>query len=79
MSKSLRVKKGNEILEIQDTDLQSAVNDGYLPTERVIVANSKTKETFEIDPQDLQSAFKDGFSYQDIKNHLLPKIMQIWG
>lgn len=66
MGKSIKVKKGNEVLEIQDTDLQAAVSDGYLPTERVIVANSKTKETFEINPQDLPSAFKDGFSFQDV-------------
>lgn len=66
MGKSIKVKKGNEVLEIQDTDLQAAVNDGYFPTERVVVANSKTKETFEIDPQDLPSAFKDGFSFQDV-------------
>ena len=41
MGKSLRVKKGNEVFEIQDTDLQAAVNDGYLPTDTVFVANSK--------------------------------------
>lgn len=67
MSKAIRVKKGNEILEIQDSDLQAAVKDGYLPTERVIVANSKTNESYEIDPQDLPNAFKDGFTYSDVK------------
>ena len=67
MGKQIRVKKGNEVLEIQDTDLQDAVKDGYLPTERIIVANTKTKETYEIDPQDLPNAFKDGFTYSDVK------------
>jgi len=67
MGKSIRVKKGNEVLEIQDSDLQAAVNDGYLPTERIVVANSKTKETYEIDPQDLPDALKDGFSFSDVK------------
>lgn len=67
MSKAIRVKKGSEILEIQDSDLQAAVNDGYLPTEKIIVGNSKTKESYEIDPQDLPNAFKDGFSFLDVK------------
>ena len=79
MGKSLRVKKGNEVLEIQDTDLQAAVSDGYLPTERVIVANSKTKETFEIDPQDLPSAFKDGFSFQDVSKKKVPTDLSMVG
>lgn len=63
MGKVIRVKKGNEVLEIADSDLQDAVKDGYLPTERIIVANTKTKETYEIDPKDLPNAFKDGFTY----------------
>ena len=67
MGKSIRVSNGKETFEINDTDLQSAVNDGFLPTERVIVANSKTKEIFEIDPADLPNALKDGFSFSDTK------------
>lgn len=66
MGKSVRVKKGNEVLEIDDTDLPAAAKDGYLPIERIIVANPKTKESFEIAPEDYQHALKDGFNFTDI-------------
>lgn len=63
----VKVKKGNEVFEIQDTDLKDAVKDGYLPTDTVIVANSKTKEMFEIAPEDLPDAFSDGFDFSGVK------------
>jgi hypothetical protein len=64
MSK-VKVTNGKETYEVDNNDLPSAVKDGYLPTERVIVANSKTKESYEIDPKDLPSALKDGFNFSD--------------
>lgn len=63
----VKVKKGNEVFEIQDTDLRDAVNDGYLPTDSVIVANSKTKEVFQIAPEDLSDAFAEGFDFKEVK------------
>jgi hypothetical protein len=65
MGKIVRVTNGKETFEIPDTDLNSAVKDGYLPTERIIVANSKTKEIFEIDPADYPEAMKEGFNFSD--------------
>jgi len=66
MGKAIKVAKGKEILEIDSQDLPFAVKDGYLPTQRIIVANPKTKESFEIDPKDYLSATQDGFSFQDV-------------
>ena len=62
----VKVSNGTESFEIDGSDLQSAIKDGYKPTERIIVANSKTKESYEIDPNDVESALNDGFSFQDI-------------
>jgi hypothetical protein len=62
----IKVSNGTEIFEIDGSDLQSAIKDGYKPTERIIVANSKTNESYEIDPQDVESALNDGFTYSDI-------------
>lgn len=62
----VRVSNGKDTLEIEGADLPAAVKDGYKPTERIIVANSKTKESFEIDPQDVESALGEGFSFSDI-------------
>ena len=67
----VKVKKGNEVFEIQDTDLKDAVKDGYLPTDTVIVANSKTKEMFEIAPEDLPDAFLDGFDFSGVKKKVV--------
>lgn len=80
MGKVVRVKKGNELLEIDSNDLPFAIKDGYLPTQRIIVANSKTKESFEIEPADYPNAIKDGFSFQDIvpekkKNGVPPSLV----
>jgi hypothetical protein len=62
----VKVSNGRETFEIDSTDLGAALKDGFKPTERVIVANSKTKEIFEVDPADVGAALKEGFSYQDI-------------
>lgn len=62
----VKVTNGQETFEIDGGDLDAAVKDGFKPTERIIVANSRTKESYEIDPQDVQHALKDGFTYQDI-------------
>lgn len=62
----VKVSNGTESYEIDGTDLQSAVKDGFKPTERIIVANSKTNESYEIDPNDVELALKEGFSYSDI-------------
>lgn len=62
----VKVTNGQETFEIDGGDLDAAVKDGFKPTERIIVANSRTKESYEVDPQDVQHALKDGFSYQDI-------------
>ncbi len=62
----IKVSNGTETFEIDGNDLQSAIKDGYKPTERIIVANSKTNESYEIDPQDVESALNDGFTYSDI-------------
>lgn len=62
----IKVSNGTESFEIDGPDLQSAIKDGYKPTERIVVANSKTKESFEIDPSDVESALNDGFTYSDI-------------
>lgn len=62
----VKVSNGTETLEIDSNDLNAAVKDGYKPTERIIVANSKTKESYEIDPADIQGALDEGFSFQDI-------------
>lgn len=62
----VKVSNGTDTFEIEGADLPSAINDGYKPTERIVVANSKTKETYEIDPADVESALGEGFSFQDI-------------
>ena len=62
----VKVSNGTESFEIDGSDLQSAIKDGYKPTERVVVANSKTKELYEIEPDDVESALNEGFSFQDI-------------
>lgn len=69
MSKGIKVRKGNETFEIADADLSAAMKDGYLPIDRVMVANSKTKESFEIDPKDLPNAMKDGFAFTGVKKN----------
>lgn len=66
MGKSVRVTNGKETLDIDSADLNDAVKDGYKPTERIIVANPKTKESFEIAPEDYQHALKEGFNFTDI-------------
>lgn len=66
MGKSIRVAKGKEVFEIDAQDLPFAAKDGFLPTERIIVANSKTKESFEIDPADYLNAVNDGFEFADL-------------
>jgi len=52
--------KFNSDYTIDANDLQSAIGDGYLPTERIVVANPKTKESFEIkvNPEGLLTAIK---------------------
>lgn len=62
----VKVSNGQETWEIDSKNLQQALSEGFRPTERVIVANSKTQEVFEIDPKNLESAFAEGFSFQDI-------------
>jgi hypothetical protein len=62
----VRVSNGKDTLEIDGSDLNAAVSDGYKPTQRIIVANSKTKETYEVDPNDVAHALNDGFTYSDI-------------
>lgn len=75
----IKVKKGNEVFEIQDTDLRDAVNDGYLPTDSVIVANSKTKEVFQIAPEDLSDAFADGFDFKEVKKKVGGRLSLVGG
>jgi len=75
----IKVKKGNEVFEIQDTDLRDAVNDGYLPTDSVIVANSKTKEVFQIAPEDLSDAFAEGFDFKEVKKKVGGRLSLVGG
>ncbi len=69
MGKSVRVTNGKETLEIDSADLNDAVKDGYHPTERIIVANPKTKQSYEIAPEDYQHALRDGFNFTDVVKH----------
>lgn len=70
----VKVSNGTESFEIDGSDLQSAIKDGYKPTERVVVANSKTKELYEIEPDDVESALNEGFSFQDIVKKNAPDV-----
>lgn len=58
----VKVKKGNEVYEIDNADLQNAVADGFslVATKKVEVSNGK--EVLIIDDSDLQNALKDGYS-----------------
>lgn len=78
MSK-VKVSNGTDTYEIDGNDLPSAVKDGFKPTERIIVSNSKTKESYEIDPNDVKSALDEGFSFSDIvkKNGASGKFSQL--
>jgi broad specificity phosphatase PhoE len=69
----VKVTNGADTFEIDGSDLNAAVKDGFKPTERIIVANSKTKESYEIDPKDVEYALKDGFTFQDIGRSSHPK------
>lgn len=62
----VKVSNGKESFEIDGVDLQSAMKDGFKPTERLILSNSKTKESFEVDPADVESALNEGFSISDV-------------
>jgi hypothetical protein len=66
MGKIVRVSNGTDQYDVSDTDLPSAAKDGYLPTEKIRVINSKTNESYDIDPKDYTHALKDGFNFSDI-------------
>ena len=77
MGKTIRVAKGKEVFEIDAQDLPFAAKDGYLPTEKIIVANPKTKESFEIEPSDYLNALNDGFSFSDIAKKKEPQYSSV--
>lgn len=62
----IKVSKGTDTLEIDGADLPFAIKDGYKPSQKLIVANSKTGEKYEVEADDVEAALNEGFSFQDI-------------
>lgn len=62
----IKVSKGTDTLEIDGADLPFAIKDGYKPSQKLIVANSKTGEQYEVGEDDVEAALNEGFSFQDI-------------
>ena len=79
MGKVIKVTNGTDTFDVNEDKLSLAVKDGYRPTERVIVANSKTGETYEVNPDKFGLALQDGFSFQDIvKKKSFSQRAKIW-
>ena len=55
----IKVTKDSEVLEIEPSDLKSAINDGYRQVQTIPVTNGK--EVLYIDDTDLENAIKDGY------------------
>jgi len=69
MGKVIRVKKGNQEFDVDESKLQLALNDGFTPVkeEKVLTVIKGDKE-FQVKESNLSAAMADGFKKKDITN-----------